>query len=175
MDYSLLDATAILERTPSVLRALLGGLPDAWTRPDEGPDTFSAFENVGHMLQGEHHDWIPRARVILGQQEGRTFTPFDRFAHRERYGHTPLDVQLDEFAAVRAKNLDTLRSWNLSEEQLDWTAQHPALGTCTLRQLLSTWVVHDLGHIAQIARVMSKQYREAVGPWRQYLPILDRR
>lgn len=174
MDYSLPDAIAILERTPSVLRALLAGLPDVWTRPDEGPDTFSAYENVGHMLHGEHADWIPRARVCLGEGPGDTFTKFDRFAHRTAYAGRSLASMLDEFASQRAINLDIVRSWHLDDARLARTANHPALGVVTMRQLMATWVVHDLGHLAQIARVMAKQYREAVGPWRQYLPILDR-
>ncbi|MCA0374274.1 MAG: DinB family protein [Gemmatimonadetes bacterium] len=175
MDYALDDALAVLERTPATLRALLAGLPLAWTTPDEGPDTFSAWENVGHMLHGEHADWIPRARVCLGEGPGDTFQPFDRFAHRTDYAGRTLESLLDEFAAARAANLALVRSWQLTDAQLARTAQHPALGTVTMRQLMATWVVHDLGHVAQIARVMAKQYRDEVGPWRQYLPILDRR
>ena len=164
----------MLERTPATFRALLGGLPDAWTTCDEGPDTFSPFDNVGHLIHGERADWIPRARIILAQAEHRQFEPYDRFAQtRESAGKTRSQL-LDEFAALRQQNLVTLRGWNLSERELALQGEHPALGTVTLRQLLATWVVHDLGHIAQTTRVMAKRYKEAIGPWRAYLPIVDR-
>ncbi len=172
--FDLANALAILERTPATFRALLSGLPDAWTTPNEGPDTFSAFDNLGHLIHGERTDWIARAIIVLEQGENRKFEPYDRFAQkRESVGKT-LAQLLDEFAELRAGNLETIRSWNLSERELRLEGEHPALGRVTLDQLLSAWVVHDLGHIAQTARVMSKQYREAVGPWRQYLPVLDR-
>jgi hypothetical protein len=174
MDFSLPHALAVLERTPGTLRALLDGLPDAWTAPNEGPDTFSAFDNVGHLVHGERADWIPRARIILAQGESRRFEPYDRFAqYRESKGKS-LSMLLDEFAALRAANLGTLRGWRLGERELALEGEHPAFGAVTLRQLLATWVAHDLGHLAQVARVMAKQYREAVGPWRAYLPVLDR-
>ncbi|MCC6987976.1 MAG: DinB family protein [Acidobacteria bacterium] len=174
MDFDPSHAVAILERTPAVFRALLAGLPDAWITPTEGPETFSAFDNLGHVIHGERADWIPRARIILAQNASRTFEPYDRFAQvRESAGKTVAHL-LDEFAALRAQNLETLRGWNLTDEQLALQGEHPALGTVTLRQLLSTWVAHDLGHLAQTSRVMAKQYRDAVGPWRAYLPIMDR-
>jgi hypothetical protein len=174
MDFQLTDGLQILERTPATFRAMLGGLTEAWTAPNEGPDTFSAFDNVGHLIHGERTDWIPRARIILAQGETRRFEPFDRFAqYRESNGRT-LAQLLDEFAALRRDNLVTLRGWQLSDRELALEGQHPELGTVTLRQLLSTWVAHDLGHVAQTARVLAKQYRDAVGPWRAYLPVLDR-
>ncbi|MDF1505858.1 DinB family protein [Roseisolibacter sp. H3M3-2] len=174
MEFALDDAAAVLERTPAALRALLGGLPEAWTAPNEGPDTFSAFDNVGHLIHGERDDWIARARIILAQGESRTFAPYDRFAqYRESAGKSMAQL-LDEFAALRADNLATLRGWALTERELALTGVHPAFGAVTLRQLLATWAAHDLGHVAQIARVMAKQYRDAVGPWRRYLPIMDR-
>jgi hypothetical protein len=172
--FALFDGIQVLERTPSTLRALLGGLPQEWTICDEGPDTFSAFDNVGHLIHGERTDWIPRARIILAQGPNRTFEPYDRFAQkRESQGKT-LAQLLDEFAQLRAQNLDTLRGWNLSEEQLELRGEHPAFGAVTLRQLLAAWVVHDLGHIAQTTRVMAKRYRDAVGPWLEYMPVLNR-
>ncbi len=172
--FDLANAFAILERTPATFRALLSGLPEAWTTPNEGPETFSAFDNLGHLIHGERTDWITRAKIILEQGENRRFEPYDRFAQkRESVGKT-VGQLLDEFAELRSKNLETLRSWNISATELRLEGEHPALGRVTLDQLLSAWVVHDLGHIAQTARVMSKQYREAVGPWRQYLPVLDR-
>ena len=177
MDFTLDYGIAVLERTPATFRALLGGLPDAWTAPNEGPETFSAFDNLGHLIHGERTDWIPRARIILAQGAqgaSRTFEPYDRFAqYRESEGKTTAEL-LDELATLRAANVATLRDWRLGERELALEGEHPALGTVTLRQLLATWVAHDLGHLAQVARVMAKQYRDAVGPWRAYLPILDR-
>jgi len=174
MQFQLTHALAVLERTPATFRALLGGLPEAWTAPSEGPDTFSAFDNVGHLIHGERTDWIPRARIILAQGANRRFEPYDRFAqYRESQGKSVAEL-LDEFARLRAENLTTLRGWQLSERELALEGEHPELGPVTLRQLLATWVVHDLGYVAQTARVLAKQYREAVGPWRAYLPVLDR-
>ncbi len=174
MSLQLPEAIAILERTPATFRAMLSGLPDEWTTCNEGPDTFSAFDNVGHLIHGERTDWIPRARIILEQGANRQFQPYDRFAQvRESAGKT-LSQLLDEFEKLRADNLVTLRDWKLSDQELALTGQHPELGAVTLRQLLATWVAHDLGHIAQTARVMAKRYRETVGPWRAYLPVLDR-
>jgi hypothetical protein len=172
--FRLNDAIAILERTPAVFRALLSGIPDDFTTCNEGPDTFSAFDNVGHLIHGERADWMPRARIILTQGPNRRFEPYDRFAQVRESAGKSLPQLLDEFAELRAANLQTLRSWNLSDEQLELEGEHPAFGAVTLRQLLATWVAHDLGHIAQTTRVMAKYYREDVGPWRAYLPVLDR-
>jgi len=174
MAFELSEGIAILERTPATFRALLGGLPAPWITCDEGPDTFSPFDNLGHLIHGERTDWIPRARIILAQGAPRRFEPYDRFAQsRESAGKTLAEL-LDEFTALRAANLDTMRSWKLAEAQFALEGEHPALGTVTLRQLLATWVAHDLGHIAQTTRVMAKRYRDAVGPWREYLPIVNR-
>lgn len=174
MNFQVNEAITILERTPLAFRALLGGLPDTWTMPNEGPDTFSAFDNVGHLIHGERTDWIPRARIILDQGADRRFAPYDRFAQvRESEGKS-MDDLLDEFARLRVENLATLRGWNLSDAELALEGEHPELGAVTLRRLLATWVAHDLGHVAQTARVMARQYRDAVGPWRAYLPVLDR-
>lgn len=174
MQFDLDNAIAILERTPGALHALLGGLPEAWTAPNEGPDTFSAFDNVGHLIHGERTDWIPRARVVLAQDPNQVFAPYDRFAqYRESQGKT-LAQLLAEFAELRVANVATLRSWRLGPRELALQARHPDLGPVTLAQLLATWAAHDLSHVAQVSRVMSRQYRDAVGPWRAYLPILDR-
>lgn len=174
MTFQLSDAIAVLERTPAAFRALLGGLPDQWIDGNEGPNTFSPFDNLGHLIHGERTDWIPRALIILAQAASRRFEPYDRFAQvRESQGKRLADL-LDEFAALRARNLVTLRSWNLSDRELALEGEHPEFGPVTLRQLLATWVAHDLGHVAQTSRVMAKQYRDAVGPWRAYLPVLDR-
>ena len=174
MEFQLTRALEILERTPAIFRALLGGLPEAWTAPNEGPDTFSAFDNLGHLIHGERTDWIPRARIILEQGPNRRFTPYDRFAQfRESAGKSLVEL-LDEFAHLRSANVEILREWNLSEAQLAQTGEHPEFGSVTLRQLLATWAAHDLSHLAQATRVMAKQYRDAVGPWRAYLPVMDR-
>lgn len=174
MDFDLPTGMAVLERTPHTLRALLAGLPSAWTGATEGPDTWSPFDIVGHLLHGERTDWIPRARIILAQAPERRFTPYDRYAQfRESQGRSLADL-LDEFARQRAENLAILAGWRLTEAQLAWEGEHPEFGSVTMRQLLATWVAHDLGHVAQTARVMAKQYREAVGPWRAYLPVMDR-
>jgi len=174
MNFDLTNGLAILERTPGTLRALLDGLPHAWVRGTEGPDTWSSYDIVGHLIHGERTDWVPRAELILAQGPARKFTPFDRFAQaRESQGKT-LNELLDEFARLRTTNLATVTGWRVTEVQLSLEGEHPAFGPVTLRQLLATWVAHDLGHLAQAARVMAKQYREAVGPWRAYLPIMDR-
>jgi hypothetical protein len=141
---------------------------------NEGPDTFSPFDNVGHLIHGERADWIPRARIILAQGDNRRFEPYDRFAQVRESEGKQLSQLLDEFAMLRAANVATLREWQLSDSELALEGEHPDLGQVTLRQLLATWVAHDLGHVAQTARVMAKQYRDAVGPWRQYLPVMDR-
>lgn len=174
MSFQLGEAIAVLERTPATFRALLAGLPDGWISADEGPNTFSPFDNVGHLIHGERTDWISRARIILAQEVNRRFEKYDRFAQiRESQGKT-LAQLLDEFARLRAENVATLRGWNLSEREFALQGEHPELGAVTLRQLLATWVAHDLGHVAQTTRVMAKRYKEDVGPWRAYLPVLDR-
>lgn len=172
MTFDLENATAILVRTPAVLRALLSDLPEAWIRGNEGPGTWCAFDVVGHLIDGEETDWIPRARIILGSGDGRRFEPFDRFHHMTVNRGVPLSALLDRFAALRAENLAALRGSRLTPAQLTRTGEHPELGAVTMAQLLSTWVVHDLDHLAQIARVMGKQYTEAVGPWRSHLSML---
>jgi hypothetical protein len=174
MEFDLTTGIAVLERTPQTLRAMLAGLPSTWTEATEGPETWSPYDIVGHLIHGERTDWIPRAQIILAQGANRRFTPFDRFAQfRESQGKSLADL-LDEFARLRAENLVTLAGWRVTEAQLALEGEHPAFGPVTLRQLLATWVAHDLGHVAQTARVMAKQYREAIGPWRAYLPIMDR-
>jgi hypothetical protein len=174
MEFDLKAGVAVLERTPGTLRAMLAGLPPEWTAATEGPDTWSPFDILGHLIHADRTDWIPRLRIILAEGPERRFTQFDRFAQfRESQGKSLAEL-LDEFARVRAENLVTLARLEITEAQFGCTAEHPDLGPVTLRQLLSTWVAHDLGHVAQTARVMAKQYREQVGPWRAYLPIMDR-
>jgi hypothetical protein len=174
MEFDLEQGTAVLERTPRVLRAMLAELAPAWTDATEGPETWSPYVIMGHLIHGERTDWIPRAQIILAQGPNRRFTPFDRFAQlRESQGLTLAEL-LDEFARLRADNLAVLAGWRLTETQLALEGEHPEFGAVTLRQLLAAWVTHDLGHVAQTARVMAKQYREAIGPWGAYLPVMDR-
>lgn len=174
MEFDLIEGIAVLERTPQTLRAMLSGLPPAWTDATEGPDTWSPYTVIGHLIQGEKADWIPRAQLILDHGMQRKFTPFDRFAQfRESEGKS-LDQLLDEFARLRSENLVTLRHWRLDEGKLALQGDHPKFGAVTLRQLLATWVAHDLGHIVQVSRVMAKQYREAIGPWREFLSVMER-
>ena len=172
MSFDLALSIDMLRRTPPTLRSLLDGLDDRWIRATEGPDTFSPFDVVGHLIDGEETDWISRARIILARGPNLTFEPYDRFRHYARNRNRTLASLLDEFARLRAANLELLATWKLTAHELDLPGVHPSLGRVTLRQLLAAWVVHDLGHIAQVSRVMAKRYREEVGPWVPYLPVL---
>lgn len=174
MDFSLDAGLEVLTRTPATLRTMLGGLPPSWSGGNEGPETWSPEEIVGHLIHGEETDWIPRAKIILSDGESRPFEPFDRFAQGRRFAGWSLAHLLERFSGLRAGNLATLEGWRLTPQQLMLRGRHPELGPVTLSQLLATWVVHDLGHVAQIARVMAKQYTAAVGPWTAYLPVLTR-
>ena len=174
MELQLAQAIDILRRTPSVLNALLLHLPGGWSKLNEGPESWSPFDVLGHLIHGEETDWIPRARIILVDGESRPFAPFDRFAQLEKSAGETLDELLATFARMRGQSLEQLEQWKLTDEELEKKGVHPEFGEVTLRQLLATWVVHDLSHLAQISRVMCKQYGEAVGPWKAYLPILSR-
>jgi len=173
MELDLDHAQAVLARTPTVLDALLRGLPDPWIRNHEGPGTWSPFDVVGHLIHGERTDWIPRARIILEAGKSRPFEPFDRVAMFEASRGKALAELLDAFAALRRQNLATLRGWRLTPEQLRLTGRHPELGSVTLGQLLATWVAHDLGHLVQVSRVMARNYAGEVGPWRAYLKVVQ--
>jgi uncharacterized damage-inducible protein DinB len=173
MEFEFEKATAVLETTPSVLEAWLGNLPEEWTHASDGEGTWSPFDIVGHLIHGEKTDWIPRAEIILSDRETREFEPFDRFAMFADSKGKSLQELLDSFADLRQQSLDRLRALQISETDLDKTGVHPEFGTVTLRQLLATWVDHDLNHLGQIARVMARQYRGEVGPWHMYLGILD--
>ncbi len=175
MGFDLDKSIQVLERTPRVLRALLAGLPPFWTSSNEGPDTWSPFEVLGHLIDGEETDWLVRARIILAQGPSRRFEPFDRTRHRERNQGRSVEELLARFASLREKNVAALRALRIRPDQLTLVGEHPALGSVTLGQLLATWVVHDLGHLAQIGRVMACQYRDEVGPWIDYLPVLHAR
>ena len=174
MDFDLALGIEVLERTPAVLRATLAGLSPAWTDATEGPETWSPYVIIGHLIHGERTDWIPRARIILERGADRRFTPFDMTAQFRESDGRSLDDLLQEFSHLRAENLRSLVEWKLSDEQLELKGIHPEFGEVSLREMLATWVAHDLGHIAQVARVLAKQYRDAVGPWRAYLPVMDR-
>ena len=173
MKYTVTQALEILERTPAVCATLLSGLSDDWVMNNEGPETFSPFDVMGHLIHGEKTDWATRARMILEFGNTKTFVPWNRFAQYEESKGKSLQQLLDEFAVVRKENVDWLISHQLTETELDKTGMHPKLGEVTLRNLLSTWVVHDLTHIAQITRVMAKQYRENMGPWPEFFRILS--
>jgi uncharacterized damage-inducible protein DinB len=172
VEFQLEQGISILERTPAVISTLLDDLPEDWTRVNEGPDTWSPRQVVAHLINGERTDWIPRARIILKQEKYRRFDPFDRFA--DLNAPRPLKELLEEFDQLRSENVATLRGWNLKDQDLALTGEHPEFGTVTMRQLLATWVVHDLSHIAQITRTMTRAYTRAVGPWTAYFRVLQR-
>jgi DinB superfamily len=173
MQYDLQQPIAVLSRTPAVLDALLRDLPDEWTRSNEGQNTWSPYDVLGHLIHGELTNWMARARMILEFGEARSFERFDRLAQeRERHGK-PLSHLLDEFALVRLKNLDDLRAMKLGPKDLEKRGRHPVFGPVTLGQLLATWAAHDLTHLHQISRVMAHQYRDAVGPWSVFLGVLQ--
>jgi len=169
--FNLDDAIAILERTPDTLRALLAGLPETWVRATEGEGTWSPYDVIGHLIHGERTDWIPRARHILAG-ETRAFESFDRMAQFTESHGKSLGELLTNLADLRRENVATLTGMNLTESDLARRGLHPELGDVTLGQLLATWVVHDLDHLAQVARTMAKVYGEATGPWSEYLSIL---
>ena len=173
LEHNLGQTVSLLVRTPAALDALLRDLPDAWTLRNEGGDTWSAFETLGHLIHGERTDWIPRARMILHYGETRTFEPFDRLGHAKESQGKSLGQLLDEFARLRSENLGELRDMNLGQEDLGKRGRHPALGSVTLSELLATWAAHDLTHLHQVSRVMAYQYRDAVGPWSGYLGVLQ--
>jgi len=173
MQFELDLGIAVLERMPSTLRQLLQDLPAAWAFCSEGVQTWSPFDLLGHLIHGERTDWIPRARIILAHGTAQAFEPFDRFAQLEASKGKTLDELLDTFARLRRDNLEELKGLRLSPSDLERRGIHPEFGEVTLGQLLATWVVHDLSHLAQIAEVMARQYREAAGPWRAYLPVLQ--
>ena len=175
MEFDLNNAMAVLAKTPATLRAMLKDLPRDWVENNEGPGTWNPYDVVGHLIHGERADWIQRAKIILDHGEARPFDPFDRFAQFEESKGKTLEEMLVEFAVLRERNLTTLRELNISATQLGKTGQHPALGKVTLKELLATWVTHDLDHIAQIARTMAKQYASEVGPWQAYISILHDR
>ena len=171
--FELAEGTAILSRTPDALDAMLRGLPDGWIIAHEGGATWSPYDVVGHLIHGEQTDWMPRAKIILEHGEARAFEPFNRVAQFEASNSRSLETLLDEFAGLRRANLRELESLQLTSADLERRGRHPELGVVTLGQLLATWVAHDLDHVVQIARVMGRQYTDAVGPWQAYLRIIS--
>lgn len=175
MKFSFDRATEILSRTPATVTSLLAGLSEPWIKNNEGPETWSPYDVVGHLIHGERTDWMPRLKSILELGESRPFDPFNRFAQFEASKGKSLSELLETFATLRRQNLATLKQLNLTEEHFKLKGTHPDFGPVALEQLLATWVVHDLDHISQIARVMAKQYLNEVGPWVNYLSILKSR
>ena len=172
MPHSLDTTLALIARTPAALNALLRDLPDDWTRRNEGENTWSAFDIVGHLIHCEHDDWMPRAKTILAHGDTQPFSPFDRWGHVKIVAGKSMPQVLDEFSAARAAGIDELRALNLTEADLARPGRHPGLGPVTLSDLLACWAAHDLNHLHQMARVMAFQYRDAVGPFRQYLGVM---
>ena len=173
MEQGLQQTISLLTRTPVALGALLRDLPEEWTLRNEGENTWSAFDVVGHLIHGERTDWMPRVRMVLQSGESQKFEPFDRWGQARESRGKSLEQLLDEFARLRSENLGALRGLNLQPEDLERRGRHPSLGVVTLAQLLATWATHDLTHLHQISRVMAHQYRDAVGPWIDYLGVLQ--
>ena len=171
--FELNRSIEILERTPTVLRTMLEGISEGWYSRNEGENTWSPYDVIGHLIHGERTDWIPRLNIIFAESGNKIFAPFDRFAQFEESRGKTLQNLLDEFDELRNQNLQVVRSKNIKESDLTRTAMHPALGEVNLRNLLATWTAHDLNHIGQIVRVMAKQYKEDVGPWAAYLRVMQ--
>ena len=171
-EHDLEQTMALLANTPAALNAFLRNLPEAWTMRNEGEKSWTAFGVIGHLIHGEHTDWMPRARMILQHGDSKAFEPFDRFAQERNSKGKSLSELLDEFARLRTDGLRQLRALNLQEKDLERRGKHPQLGAVTLSQLLATWAAHDLTHLHQLSRVMAYQYREAVGPWSAFLGVM---
>lgn len=172
MKFDLDDAINVLTRTPNVLRAMLQGLPSEWIKNNEGENTWSPYDVLGHLIHGERTDWIVRAKIILKEGEEKAFKPFDRFAQFTEGQGKSLEELLDIFESLRQENIQTLKEMKLNQQDLTKTGTHPELGKVQLKELLATWVAHDLDHIVQISRTMAKQYKEEVGPWHKYLSVM---
>lgn len=172
MRFDIIEARGRLAAAPQVLRALVGGLPDPWLLGTEGPGTWSPIQVVRHLTWCEIDDWIPRARLIVEQGDRVAFAPFDREGGEQRFAGVPIGDLLDEFGRLRAENLRTLDGFALDADRLALTGRHPQLGAVTMEQLLATWVAHDFVHYTQITRTLARQYREAVGPWREFMGVM---
>ncbi|MDR6226305.1 DinB family protein [Desmospora profundinema] len=172
MNFNMEEAIEVLERTPQTLEYFLSGLSDPWLQYNEGEGSWSVSEVIDHLIEGEKNNWIPRLEMILQEGESKPFPPFDRYSHLNKESERSIEQQLLEFKTIRIQNTTKLKELIKPELHLEWTGSHPAFGVVKVRELLSTWVVHDLTHIAQIVRVMSERYRADVGPWKEYLGIL---
>lgn len=171
--FNLKDSIIILEKTPLVLHNLLTDLPENWVNQKDDEETWSAFDIVGHLVHGEITDWIPRTKIILESGKEQSFTPFDRFAQFKESEGKNINQLLDEFKILRSESLNSLREMNLQDEDLQREGIHPEFGAVTLEKLLAAWVVHDLGHLRQIARVLAKNYKAEIGVWEKYLPVVN--
>lgn len=174
MKFEFDRSIASLQRTPAVLDALLIGVPEDWLRADEGKDTWSPYQVIGHLIHNERTDWLPRIKIILSDRADKTFEPFDRFAHLAFDSSIAIGQLLHQFKELRNNSLNEIRALEISSSMLSKTGIHPALGTVNLKELLAAWTIHDLGHIGQITRVMAKQYKGEIGPWKEYLSVLHR-
>ncbi|TPN85123.1 DinB family protein [Aquimarina algicola] len=174
MNFELDKSIEILRNTPLVLKTMLDGLSEEWIKNNEGENTWSPYDILGHLIVGEQTDWIVRVKIILSDSENKFFEPFDRFAQFNQDQTKPISDLIIEFKSLREKSLKELTSLHITQKDFDRIGIHPEFGKVTLKQLISTWAVHDLGHIAQISRVMAKQYTEEVGPWYNYLGILKK-
>lgn len=170
--HDLQATVALLEKTPSAFNALLRDLPEAWTRRNEGERTWSAFDVVGHLIHCDYDDWMPRIHTALQHGDSQPFAPFDRWGHVKAVEGKSMPQLLDEWIPLRAKRIQELQDLHLSEADLARRGRHPGLGPVTISELLATWATHDLNHLHQTARVMAQQYRENVGPFRQYLGVM---
>ena len=173
MNFELNKSIELLKRAPVTYKNMFYGLNEDWVYANEGESTWSAYDIIGHLIHGEKTDWIPRSRIILSDQEDKTFVPFDRFAQKELSKGKTMEELIDEFTTLRKANIEELESWNLTEEDLSKTGMHPELGTVTLRQLIAMWTIHDVTHIHQVSRVMVKHYKDDIGPWVAYSGILS--
>lgn len=173
MNFPINNSIEVLERTPNVLHFLLNNISNQWSSNNEGGETWSPYDVIGHLIHCDEYNWIPRIELVLSDSKVKQFEPLDRFAQLEKSKGKTLNQLLNDFVQVRISSLAALRSFNITDEQLSNTAIHPELGSVTLSQLISTWVVHDLDHISQITRVMAKQYKAEIGPWIKYMKILN--
>ena len=173
MNFDLNKSIELLNRTPDMYSALFTNSEHRWDKIDEGAGTWNGYNIIGHLIHGEKTDWIPRAEIIMGNDGIKTFEPYDRFAQEKLYSTQTTEELLSEFRILRSKNIEKIKSWNLSKNDLDKKGIHPDLGIVTLRQLISTWTIHDLAHLNQISRVIVKHYSEDVGPWKKYTRLLN--
>jgi hypothetical protein len=172
MNFNSQEAIEVLERTAQTLEFFVTGLSAGWLQCNEGEGTWNVSEVIEHLIEGEKTSWMPRLEHLIREGESKPFPPFDRYAHLQQKSESSIEQKLLEFKTIRASNLAKLRELIKPESRLELTGSHPAFGVVKVRELLSTWVVHDLTHMAQIVRVMAERYREDVGPWKAYLGIL---